>query len=219
MSLSIPCIFTIFISEKSINVHLYIYNMELSMFFSKLSGSSGQPSQEYAEQIFNRLESRKFKKNQTILRARTIPTELFIIKKGIVKVEVEDKVGDTYTCGFHAEDEVIGSFHSYVFQKRSDLRITCLENTEVLCLNFEDFEFISESYPGFKVAFYELLFKVQHRKFIEKSLMITQDARTRYESFIMKHYELLDRIPLKDVASFLGIQQQSLSRLRRAMVS
>jgi len=193
--------------------------MELSLFFSKLSGSIGQPSEEYAEQIFNRLELRKFKKNQTIIRARTVPKELFIIKKGIVKIEVENNIGEIYTCGFHAEDEVVGSFQGYIFQERSDLRITCLESTEVLCFNFQDFEFISESYPGFKASFYELLFKVQHRKFIDKSLMINQDARARYESFIMKHYDMLDRIPLKDVASFLGIQQQSLSRLRRAMVS
>ncbi len=187
------------------------------MFFRQLSGASDQPSLEYAEQIFNRLESRKVKKNQTLLRARTIPNELFFIKKGLVKVSVQDEKGNHHVCDFHAENEVVGSIHGYLLQKRSDLIITCLEHTEVLCLNFQDFEFISQSYQGFKTSFYELVFKFEHRRFIDKSMMIAQDARSRYEVFISKHHAIVDRIPLKDVASYLGIKQQSLSRLRRDM--
>lgn len=207
-------IYTIFIMKR---VLTYFEIMELPIFFRQLSGASDQPSLEYAEQIFNRLETRKLKKNQTLLRSRTVPNELFFIKKGLVKISVENELGVTTVCSFHKENEMVGSVYGYLFQKRSDLILTCVEPTEVLCLNFQDFEFINQSHKDFKTSFYEYIFKIEHRKFIDKSLMISQDARARYESFINIHEAIIDRIPLKDVASYLGIKQQSLSRLRRDM--
>ena len=51
----------------------------------------------------------------------------------------------------------------------------------------------------------------------EKSRMISHDATTRYAKFIERYDRIVDRLPLKEIASFLGIRQQSLSRLRGKM--
>ena len=51
----------------------------------------------------------------------------------------------------------------------------------------------------------------------EKSIIISHDATTRYIKFIERYADIVDRLPLKEIASFLGIRQQSLSRLRGKM--
>jgi hypothetical protein len=61
------------------------------------------------------------------------------------------------------------------------------------------------------------MLKRYHDMVDEKSRMISDDATTRYLKFMERYSFMVDRLPLKEVASFLGIRQQSLSRLRGKM--
>ena len=76
---------------------------------------------------------------------------------------------------------------------------------------------MNKLYPGLSPAFHKLMLKRYHTMLDEKSRMITNDATTRYLKFMERYKHMEERLPLKDIASYLGIRQQSLSRLRSKM--
>ena len=83
-----------------------------------------------------------------------------------------------------------------------------------MCFKHQDFIYMTKLYPALAPAFHKLMLKRSHALLDEKSRMITNDATTRYLKFKERYKSIEERLPLKDIASYLGIRQQSLSRLR-----
>ncbi|WP_124978945.1 Crp/Fnr family transcriptional regulator [Nonlabens xiamenensis] len=188
--------------------------MELPSFLHDLTGDGDKPSLEYANEIFGMLEVMKVRKKQILLHLGEIADSIYIVKKGILKGSIMDEFGKMHTVRFVADGNVMTSMYSFVDQKPSDLQIECVEAGEVLCFKYQDFEYMSKLYSGLSPAFHTIMLKRYHAMLDEKSRMISHDATTRYVKFIERYQPIVDRLPLKEIASFLGIRQQSLSRLR-----
>ncbi|MEO9953271.1 Crp/Fnr family transcriptional regulator [Nonlabens sp.] len=188
--------------------------MELPSFLYDLTGEGDKPSLEYANEIFSMLEVSKVRKKQVLLHLGEVADCIFIVKSGILKGSIIDEFGNLHTVRFIADGNVMASMYSFIDQKPSELQITCVEAGEVLCFKYQDFEYMSKLYSGLSPAFHKIMLKRYHDMVDEKSRMISHDATTRYLKFIERYARIVDRLPLKEIASFLGIRQQSLSRLR-----
>lgn len=205
----------IFMLEKS-KIELI---MELPSFLKELTNDKDTPSLEYASEIFSMLESYSMSKKETLLFLGDTASKVFIIKKGIIKASIIDENGDLHVTRFVAENDIITSMLSFVNQEPSSLQIDCVEAGEVLCFKYEDFQYMNKLYPGIGPSFHRLMLKRYDEMLDEKCRMISRDATTRYIKFAERYPTIIDRLPLKDIASFLGIRQQSLSRLRGKMNS
>lgn len=191
--------------------------MDLPAFLHAITMDENTPSLEYAQEIFNLLEVTKYRKKEIVLYSGDIATQVFFVKKGILKASIFDENENQHTIRFVAENDAITSMISYIDQKPSDIQIECLEDCELMCFKYEDFIYISKLYSGLSSAFHKIMLRRYHQLLEEKSSMITRDATTRYLKFIENYGPIIDRLPLKEIASFLGIRQQSLSRLRSKM--
>ena len=191
--------------------------MELPSFLHDLTGEGDKPSLEYANEIFNMLEVVKMRKKQVLLKLGDVADSIYIVKSGVLKGSFKDEEGNMHTIRFVAEGNVMTSMYSFVDQKPSNLEIECIESGELLCFKYQDFEYMSKLYSGLMPAFHKIMLKRYHNMVEEKSRMIGEDATTRYKKFIVRYAAIVDRLPLKEIASFLGIRQQSLSRLRSKM--
>lgn len=191
--------------------------MELPSFLHDLTGEGDKPSLEYANEIFSMLEVVKMRKKQVMLPLGEVADSIFIVKSGILKGSIIDEYGKMHTVRFVADGNVMTSMYSFIDQKPSELQIECIETGEVLCFKYQDFEYMSKLYSGLSPAFHKIMLKRYHDMLDEKSRMIGDDATTRYVKFMERYAPIIDRLPLKEIASFLGIRQQSLSRLRSKM--
>jgi len=191
--------------------------MELPDFLHDLTGDGDRPSLQYATEIFSMLEVIKVKKKQVLLHLGEVCDNIFFIKSGILKGSIIDEYGDLHTVRFTCENEVMTSMYSFIDQTPSNIQIQCVEAGEVLCFKHQDFIYMNKLYPGLSPAFHKLMLKRYHTMLDEKSRMITNDATTRYLKFMERYKHMEERLPLKDIASYLGIRQQSLSRLRSKM--
>jgi CRP-like cAMP-binding protein len=191
--------------------------MELPSFLHDLTGEGDRPSLEYANEIFSMLEVVKMRKKQVMLHLGEVTDSIYIVKSGVLKGSIIDEFGKMHTVRFVAEGGIMTSMFSFIDQKPSELQIECVEAGEILCFKHQDFEYMSKLYVGLSPAFYKLMLKRYHDMVDEKSRMISDDATTRYLKFMERYSFMVDRLPLKEVASFLGIRQQSLSRLRGKM--
>lgn len=191
--------------------------MKTPEFLTELAGGTDRPSLETVDEIFSLLDLIKMRKKQVLLNIGDVANKIYLVKKGIIKASIIDDKGNLHSIRFISDNDVIASTYSFVSQTPSTIHLECIEQGEVKIFKYQDFEYLTQLYPGLYTAFYSLMMKRYHFLLDEKSRMISRDATERYKNFTEHYAPINHRLPLKEVASFLGIRQQSLSRLRAKM--
>lgn len=154
-----------------------------------------------------------FEKGHILLKANKTEANLYFIKKGIVRA-YSDWEDSQITFWFGREGETIISIKSYIKRESSYENIELLEDCELYKINIEDL-----------YALYQKDIHIANwgRKFAEHELIKTEErlisrqfksAKERYQELMASSPELLQRVKLSIIASYLGITQVSLSRIR-----
>lgn len=143
--------------------------------------------------------------------------EAYIVK-GCVKKYYLDQNGDEVILQFAVEDWWISDISSFADQKPSNLFIETLEDTEVLIIDFEGKQQLFEQIPKFERVFRIMLqraYSVLESRFYAT---IAHSAETRYIEFLKKYPGIPQRVPQQQIASYLGITAESLSRIKKKLV-
>lgn len=154
-----------------------------------------------------------YPKGHILLKADKVETDVYFIKKGIVRAYANHK-DNQVTFWFGKEGDTILSMKSYVANEKAYEDIELLENSELYRLkthNLRDL-FAKDIYLanwGRKLAEQELI-KTEERLIS----MQFKTAMERYKELMSDNSDLLQRVQLGYIASYLGITQVSLSRLR-----
>lgn len=152
-------------------------------------------------------------KNQIVIQSDKIERNIFFIKKGIART-FSNTDDNEVTIAFGEEGDSIISLKSYILNQRGYENIELLEDsqlykTDALKLQYLFSSDIDIANWGRKFAEQELI-KAEQR-FISNQL---GTAKERYLELLKKHTTLIQRVPLGLIASYLGITQVSLSRIR-----
>lgn len=158
----------------------------------------------------------KFPKGHILVKAGTIERKIYFIKSGIVRAYSEYEKGDI-TFWFGEEGETVISMKGYVENKSGYENMELLEDCEFYVLDISNLHYLYMNDLhianwGRKFAELELL-KIEERLISRELLEATQ----RYKELLTNHPSLLRRVPLKHIASYLGITQVSLSRIRKSI--
>lgn len=168
-------------------------------------------------QFASQLTFQELKKKDFFLQSGKIQKAIGFITKGLVRSFYIDQNGDEITVGFYSEGEYATHFSSYVKQQPSQYAIHCLEDTKLVCLSLEGMNWIYQQSPNFerygRLIAGEILYRQQAR--IES--FIFQTAEQRYLDFIQQHPTLFNRVSLSHLCSFLGIERQTLTRIRQKL--
>ncbi len=152
-------------------------------------------------------------KGKYLLRAGEICNHYYYIHKGILRSFL--KYGSKeITIWINPEGEITTSIRSMTRQQPSDEYIHVLEDCELFAISFEDVNKMYDLFPDMN-RFARMLLE-QYYAETEERVYIGRipNANARYAHFIQSRPELVNRIPLKYVASYLGITLETLSRLR-----
>nr|WP_297787938.1 Crp/Fnr family transcriptional regulator [uncultured Allomuricauda sp.] len=134
--------------------------------------------------------------------------------KGLLRRYYNNEKGKSITTGFVKENEYATDYPAFIQQRPSKYHMECLEPCTIIELAYED---IQEGYNNFKSN------ERYGRLIAEKVLTIQTDrvesflfetAEERYLNFIKDNPGLINRISLTHLSSYLGIERQSLSRIR-----
>lgn len=168
-------------------------------------------------QFASQLTFQELKKKDFFLESGNIQKAIGFITKGLVRSFYIDNDGNEITVGFYPEGEYATHFASFVKQEPSKYYIQCLEDTTLVCLSLEGMNWIYEQAPNFerygRLIAGGILTKQQAR--IES--FIFQTAEERYIDFIKHHSDLFNRISISHLCSFLGIERQTLTRIRHKL--
>lgn len=166
-------------------------------------------------ELFNsRLKHKISKKRTFLLRQGEICKFEAYIVKGCVKKYYIDQNGDEVILQFAVEDWWISDIGSFSEQKPSNFFIETLEDTELLIVDFESKEALFKEIPQLEHVFRIM---VQRAYFVLESrfyAMVAHSAERRYLDFIKNYPSIPQRVPQQQIASYLGITPESLSRIK-----
>jgi len=155
----------------------------------------------------------KFKKGEYLIEQGKRADKVFFIEKGLVRMYFINENGNEINTYFASDESFITSFSSFINQHASVEFIKAEKDTSVYSLNYSDFE----TNNGFMIKF-RTLFVEQNLVCIKNrlDLLQTSNAKEKYEHFILNtNKKIINGIPLYQIASYLGITAESLSRLRK----
>lgn len=168
--------------------------------------------------LVSKLTFVELKKKDFFLEAGKIQNAIGFIAKGLVRSSYIDLNGNEITVGFYAEEDYATHYPSFITQKPSNYSIQCLEPTTFVCLSYKDIQWMYRHIPNIEKygrLIAEEILKIQQER-IES--FIFQTAEERYVHFIKKQLSLFNRISLSHLCSFLGIERQSLTRIRQKLL-
>jgi CRP-like cAMP-binding protein len=164
--------------------------------------------------IVEKFRPRLYRKRQYVLQEGDTCTQFNFVVKGCLRMYKIDEQGAVHILQFATENHWIsdlGSFHS---EKTSALNIDALEDSMVLQINKADLIAIYLQSSKFNRIFRVLIENAYIS--LQKRLLqyISSSAEERYQSFQETYPDLANRLPQTQIASFLGITPEFLSRLR-----
>lgn len=160
-------------------------------------------------------ENKSIKKKEFILRGGDICEFEGFVTKGLFKVYHLDSKGFERILYFASENWWITDLDSFANEKPSKLYIEALEDSELLIISKKDKEFAYQSIPKI-----EKLFRVMtqnthialQRRMIDN---LSKTADQRYMDFIEKYPHFLHRLNNLQIAAYLGISHEFLSKIRK----
>jgi len=162
---------------------------------------------------------KKYRKHQYILQNGNVShNETFILKGCTRTYEIDDK-GIEHIIQFGLETWWIGDLHSFLTGTPSRLNIDCQEDTEVLQISNMDLEKLYEKVPRLE-RFFRILIQKAYVSAMDRIYSnLSKPAAERYQEFIEKYPHIGQRVPNHQIASYLGITPQSLSRIRNQSIA
>ncbi|CAM1372983.1 conserved hypothetical protein [Tenacibaculum litopenaei] len=158
-------------------------------------------------------EKYSVKKGAPLIRVHQGCQELFFIEEGLVKLRFfkDDK---EFIMRFFKEGEAVTDLASFYGNTSDKYEIIALATTKAFAIPLQALEQLCTQHPSINTAYRKFMLMANLNMIQRISEMLEQDASIRYKNFSQQNAELLQRINLGDVASYLGITQVSLSRIR-----
>lgn len=168
-----------------------------------------------AEQISTYFTSKQFQKNVFLLKEGKICTESHFIESGFLRSYVVDIDGNDVTTDFYGSNIFANDFLSFFKRIPSNENIQVLADCTTWMINYEDLQTCFHTIPEFR-EFGRMMLINNYSRLKERMLgMIQLTAEQRYEKLVTSHTEIFQNAPLKNIASYLGITDTSLSRIRK----
>jgi len=172
---------------------------------------------EFSEESWNLLRSiiieAEFKKNDYLVQADKICNSLFFIRKGYCRAfNIQDGL-EINTC-FYFENDIATNMNSYVFNEKSSFAIQACE--PILAYRFDKNKVseISRVAPEIELIAKRNLQMIAARQEKQLELYRLLTARRRYEYLEKNQPEIIQRVPLTQLSSYLGVARETLSRIR-----
>lgn len=170
----------------------------------------------FPEKVFESLLSKgtelRFKPRTPIVGPGVADDRIFLIKKGLACGVYRAK-GREHTIYFAFPGDIIGSTAGLCLGKPTSISIETFTNTVVTAIPIQEVIRMAAASTEFMVWVIEW-FLMQLYVIESKCIILTGDALERYDALVKQRNELLRQAPIRAIASYLGIAENSLSRLR-----
>lgn len=140
---------------------------------------------------------------------------LFYVSNGITRHYIANKEGQEANKSFTRAPCIVGSTRALVTQRPSGINLATLKPAEGVRIKWNEFRELMNQYHDIERFYRKGLEKLFIMKEERESSLLLQSAEARYREFLISHRPMLSEIAQYHVASYLGINPVSLSRIRK----
>lgn len=167
------------------------------------------------EELANICEHKIVDKGDYFIAAGQIPRKMAFVFKGLFRYVYSNENGNEFTKSIIAEKNFISSYSAMIHNSISHFSVEVLEEAEILEIDYLRWLEMKEKNSFWSVFLLQILEKAFCVKEKRERELLLLDAEKRYEIFIAEFPNLENRVSQQIIASYLGIQPESLSRIRR----
>lgn len=172
-------------------------------------------TEDIASEIAGRFSEKIIKKNEYLFTENKICKQFYFLNKGFVWSFTEDINGNNITTGFYSDKQVVGEFYSFFKQVPAKENFQALTDCHALYISFDDLQVAFHSMPEFREFGRSMLVSAYADLKQRMLSVIHHTAEERYGLLIKHNPDIFQNAPLKSIASYLGITNTSLSRIRK----
>lgn len=163
------------------------------------------------------LQFKHLRKKQFLLEEGEVCTRECFVNNGCLRMYTLNEKGQEHIMQFATADWWIGDQYSFLTGEPSAYFIDALEESEVLLIEKDKLEQLYTRVPAFE-RFFRIAFQNSYVALQRRILAgLSQTAEEKYLDFMNRYPDLEQKIPQHQVASYLGITPESLSRIRKQL--
>lgn len=175
----------------------------------------GNLNQQQIDFIKSKAKEIDFKKDEYFSEAGKIASQVGFVVDGILRVCYYNNEGEEITKYFIEENNLVVDLESFDNQIISSSYVQAITDCKMIIFSRKDWLELLQTIVGFDVIVNKIISRALLLKVERRSPLVTEDATKRYLKFLEIYPNVVNRIPLSYVASYLGVTQSSLSRIRK----
>jgi len=165
---------------------------------------------EYIQTFFT---LKRVRKHQYLINEGDEVKHEYLVLKGIYKVFYIDDQDREFILQFAQEDWWMSDYPAYFKQQPASMYVECMEEGEVLCLTLYAREKLAADFHQME-HFFRTKLTYGYVALQERiKLLLSSTPQQRYEQFARLYPSLMQRVPKKAIAEYLGVSRETLSRL------
>lgn len=155
------------------------------------------------------------RKGEYFSEAGKIPRQVGFVLEGIFRFCYYNNKGEEITDYLIDEKHFVTDYLNFDANMAASEYVQAVTDCKLLVFSKQDWNDLDNTIIGWDKIVTKIVQKCLMQKIESRSPLVSEDATTRYLTFIQKFPALVNRVPLSYIASYLGITQQSLSRIRK----
>jgi CRP-like cAMP-binding protein len=177
--------------------------------------NSNLVSQQTAEEIADTFSAKEIKKNEFLFKEGRVCNEYFFLENGFIRAFAYDTEGNDVTTNFYSSSQVVFEVSSFFNRTVSKENYQAIVDCDGWYITYEQLNNLFHSMHEFRDFGRSILVKGFSSLKIRMLSMITETAEQRYDALLKTNPEIFQHAALKHIASYLGITDTSLSRIRK----
>ncbi|TYP97484.1 CRP-like cAMP-binding protein [Tenacibaculum adriaticum] len=175
----------------------------------------GNLNQQQIDFISKKVTELELVKDEYFSEAGKISRQVGFIVEGIVRVCYYNNKGEEITKYFIEENNLVVDIESFENEIPSTAYVQAVTDCRLIYFSKKDWQELLNTIVGWDTIVHKIISKALIQKVERRSPLVSEDAMQRYLKFLEVYPNLVNRVPLSYVASYLGITQSSLSRIRK----
>jgi CRP-like cAMP-binding protein len=154
------------------------------------------------------------KRNEVLLEVGEVCNKCYFIVEGCIKLSTYNRNGDEGTTDLSFEKEWRTGISSFINNQPSNQRIVTVEPSKLLMISKHDFQNLRQTVPNVDYIYKEVIEQYYTRSIDRAQTLMNMDALSRVKWLLSKHPMIFTRLSNRLIASYLGISEATLSRLK-----
>lgn len=177
----------------------------------------GNLNKQQIELLTHKATEIELRKDEFYWEAGKMVKQIGFLTHGVLRVFYYNNKGEEITRYFIDESHLILSGPTSDELYTPSEYLSAVTDCKLVVFTLKNWKEISDTIIGWDAIVQKITAKHHSEKLARRSELISQDAKTRYLNFIENFPTLVNRVPLSYIASYLGITQSSLSRIRKSI--